>query len=328
MNPSVWTALLVVVASPDDFGALLTSGDQPLAPSAAVNRAWRAAPEAVGARASVARARSAVRSAQTGWAPRLDVEGGLRRIGGFSNGSIGLGASTVEIEIPRTQASLTAGVSYSLTRVLLEVPPTVASARARFRAEQHQADAVREALAYETIDAYWRAAEARGAVAVARASLEEAEDQARRLQRMTDAGLATVADNAAAVARRASAQQDFVRATGQEATARAVLNALLGLPAEVVVALPPEQMTRLAAPVEPVIALEARARTTRPELLALAEIRKALEAQSRALWGRRLPQLGIQADATYAQPNPNVIPPREAFDGSWGRRRDPQLVAE
>lgn len=318
MNGAILLAVFAGASAPDDFAALLTEGDEPLTPREVVQRAWAQAPEIRSAQAAVARAEAAVSAARVGLVPRLNGSASIRRIGGFPDASIGVPPMAVSIEIPRTQVNLTAGLAYPITRLFAEVLPSLRSAQARTRAQRHQADAAREALALRVLEAYWLHAQARGSVAVARASQEQANDQSARLRIMAKAGLATPADQAAAAARSAGAAQALVQAEGARQTAQATLNYLLGLSPSIVVALPPRQIVLPAPLAESSAALEAAASEQRPELRALSAAEAAILSEKSALWGRRLPQLNLQADATYAQPNPNVIPPQEQFDGSWG----------
>ena len=318
MNGAILLALLAGASAPDDFAALLAQGDERLTPREVVQRVWKHAPEMRAADAAVARAEAAVRAVRMGMVPRLQGTASVRQIGGFPDGRIGAPPLQVSIEIPRTQVNLTAVLTYSFTRLVAEVLPSLRSARARTRAQKHQADAEREVLALRVLEAYWLHAQARGAVAVARASEQEAKEQSARLRIMAKAGLATPADQAAATAREAGAKQATVQALGALATAQATLNYLLGLNPSVVVALPKQQITLPPPLTESPAALEAVASAQRPELLALSAAEAAIAAEKTALWGRRLPQISVQADVTYAQPNPNVIPPQEQFDGSWG----------
>lgn len=313
--------LLLLVASStstDGFSELLQSGDVALTPHRAVAEAWRAAPEVAIAASAVARAEASVRGARVALFPRLDLSGQVQRIGGFEDGALGPPGGAIAVAIPRTRASLQAALTYPLTRLFAEVLPRLDADEARLDAERHRAEATRERLALAALEAYWRYVEARGTVAVAQASRRQAREQAARVDASSRAGYATQADVSASASRLAAAEQALVRAQGALRAAQATLGLLLSRPADTSFAIASgagEPPVSGGATVGKSLEVAERAR---PELLALAATVSALEARRRASWGRGLPQLDLQADATYARPNPNVIPPREAFDPSWG----------
>ena len=307
-----------VAPAPEDFESQLARGELRLSPDQAVARAWEVAPEIEGARAAVTRAAAVVATARVGLVPRLDLRGRAQRVGGFPEGRIGVTPEqSIEITIPRNQFSWSAGVVYPLTRLFGEVLPELRSAQARLQAERHREEATRQALALSVREAYWLYAQARGTVIVAEASLEQLKDQAERLRVMTAAGLSTPADQAAGEARLEGATQSLVQAQGADVTTRATLGFLLALEGLPVVAIPRKAFALPGPEPRGLEALWKTAERTRPELLAFDGVTAALEQQRAALWSKRLPQVNLQADATYAQPNPNVIPPQEQFDPSW-----------
>lgn len=300
-----------------DLKRLLGRGDVGLTPEAAVARAFEVAPELREAAARVQAARAEVRSARVPLAPRLGVAAFAERIGGFPAGVIATPAGEVSIEVPRNRAGVSAELSYPLTRVFWGVLPKLRSAHAREEAEAFRARSTREELALLTLEGYWALAEARGGLAVAGAALDQARAQRARVEAMANAGLATPADLAAAQAREAEAVQTVVRAEGALDVARGTLALLLDRPEAQVVAFPTDLLEPPGPSVATASELDARAEASRPELLALDAALRATTDQRRALWSDRLPQLDVSAEATYAQPNPYVIPPQEAFDPSW-----------
>ncbi|MEL6185069.1 MAG: TolC family protein, partial [Myxococcota bacterium] len=300
-----------------NFPRLLAEGERAVGTVEAVSRAIESGPELARARALVERAEAEVGELRVELAPRISAGARLTRIGGFSDAAFGSPPNQIEVSIPRTQASLTGSLEYDLTRLFAEVFPRLQASQALVEAERYRAEATREAVALNALETYWTQARARGQVAVAQASLQEAQDQTDRIERMLGAGLATPADQDASRARRAAALEQKIRAEGAEETWRVSANALLNLPLSTRLAIPLAELEPPAEETRTLAALVDLGRTRRPEVRALRSALRALSAQRVALLGQRLPHLGVKAEAIYAQPNPNVIPPQEAFDGSW-----------
>jgi outer membrane protein TolC len=72
-----------------------------------------------------------------------------------------------------------------------------------------------------------------------------------------------------------------------------------------------------AAPVGTLEELQALAERERPELLALASMRDARGHQLRGARGAQYPRVAVQANFTYANPNPRVFPQRAEFTPAW-----------
>lgn len=314
------TLVGLAMAQPEagfDLEATLGRGDRTLTPVETVQRAWSVAPELEVARAEVEAAGAAVRSAQVPLAPRLLLSGNVERVGGFPDGAILTPAGEVSIEIPKNRAGLQAELTYPLSRVFFGVLPRLGSARARERAERYEAVATREELALQALESYWTHALARGGLAVGQAALQQAEAQRDRLVAMQRAGFATPADVAAAEARLAESTERVVRARGADQVARTALALLIDQPEDLAVAFPSAALDLPPPSARSAAELEAEAARARPELRALDAAIEATRDEQRAAWSDRLPQLDVRGGATYAQPNPNVVPPAERFDPSW-----------
>jgi outer membrane protein TolC len=299
----------------EDFG----DGHPTLSAAKAADLAEATAPELSETRSAIDESEAVTARTRVGLAPRLDLSAAYSRIGGFDDGTInaGPGGPSIGIEVPRNRYGLRARASYPVTKVVTEVLPTLRSARAREEAERlSHRSAVRE-VRLRAVTAFYGYVEARGRVAVSRASVEQARQQLEQAERSVRAGRSVRADVDAARARLARAEDEQARASGALAVQRTSLEALIGLEAEPEFAVATSLAPAGSGPLEDDELLVRRARSQRAEVRALEDAIGAQAEREAAASGQLYPQLVVYGQTDYARPNPNVVPPEDEFQPSW-----------
>ncbi len=159
------------------------------------------------------------------------------------------------------------------------------AARAGVQAETAQAEAVRQALAFETVRLFHTIQKTRALVRAAEAAVSAFTQHLEQAQKRLDAGTLLRADVLDVEVRLAQAREDLARARNARALALQALRTLLGLP-------PGEFDVAGSAPEVPApAAAEAADFSARPELTAVRHHIAAAEAQTRAARGGYLPRL-------------------------------------
>ena len=309
--------LLSIAASPhaDAMAPLVEAicqGDVILTPQDAADAARAVGPEIMEARHRTEAARARRSGVQTGLYPELEVSFRLSRLE-LEESS---GSSDLAFDIPRDRASLRGVVSYSPTALLLDVLPRLDAEAAAIRAREWEEVVARQDLELRAKEAFWEVIRSKGVYWVAESSLEEARTSRDRLLSLSQVGLATPSDLASAEARVKERIEELLAAGGDWEIAREDLGLLMAR--EI-----PKGMGTARANLGPPTAvasllttLEAEAEQQRGELLVLDMTKEELTHRRRALIERMLPSLSLEAEALYAQPNPNLIPPEDDFSGS------------
>ncbi len=327
-------------------------GGVPMTAERAGDLAAVASPRVARARAAVALAEVGVRLGWSGFAPHVELTARYDRVGGFEDGTVQvleepgfdpaeaqrLAASVedpaarellegllsqqeqlgeVEFIIPRDQMGLRARVVLPLSEWFTQVLPSLRASRARLRAEEESARAVRADLVLAGREAFYRYVQARGALSVARAGERQAAEHLDRVEAMERAGLATGGDRMEAAAHLAAERTAVARAEGGVEIATAALESLLRIDApEGFAVQDPFDATVPPAPLARETLVQ-RARAARPEMRALRAMDEALAARTVATRGGMYPRLALSGTFDYAQPNPNVVPPQDRLDPSW-----------
>lgn len=165
--------------------------------------------------------------------------------------------------------------------------------------------------------AYYEWLRAKAVVAVAEESYAAAAATLHDAETGVDAGVLTTGDVARWRARLAKADAELIGARYGETNRAYVLSVLIGRPGASlrvgsdIFAAPP------APALEPIARLAERASAARADVRALEADARRLDAASRGAATDFFPQLIAVAQATYANPNPRAIPPREEFRASW-----------
>ncbi|MFW6050225.1 MAG: TolC family protein [Myxococcota bacterium] len=301
----------------------------------AARRAVATAPSIEQARAAVVAAEAGAGRAWLGVLPRAELLASYNRLSPIDQPTLGQGdvdlsgvddpevrqilAGLTQFEFPvvLNQYLFRASVSYPVTDLFLTVLPRYRAARTAQQAQEASVRAREAAVALDAREAFYAYARARGALEVARASLEQAEAQAEQVGNLVDAGAAARVEGLRARARVASARVALARARGGVAVAERSLRTLLHLPADASIAIG-EDLSTLPAPVEgDVEALVTRAKDARPEVESLELLVRAREREARAEAGRQWPQLSLQGQVDYANPNQRIIPLVEEFRTTW-----------
>jgi len=299
------------VASVEPILEAISSEREGLSPEDVATRVLRSAPETEGARERRDAARAQLGAVRVGLAPRIEGSARVSRL--FLEDSESSLPPSLSFEIPRDRASFSASLRYSLSNLFLETLPTISSAEARVKTRTLELEVARSDLALRAREAFWAVVRARGTLWVASSSLQEARASRDRLRTLVSSGLATPADLAAGAARYEARVEDQLAAEQRLEVARHELTLLAGGD------LPPTLLVNRSAlspppsPGEGVGELEREARDRRPVLAALDGIREQLSKSRLAASGARWPDLSISAEATYASPNQNIIPPEEKF---------------
>jgi outer membrane protein len=167
------------------------------------------------------------------------------------------------------------------------------AARSGVQASAAQAEAVRQALAFETVRAFHTIQKTRAFVRAAEAAVASFEQHLALAQKRFDAGTLLRADVLDVEVRLAQAREDLARARNARALALQGLRTLLGLePGEFDVA---ETAPEVPAPAAP----EAADFSARPELAAVRHQIAAAEAQTRVARSGHLPRLAAFGSVDY-----------------------------
>lgn len=297
----------------------LSEGGLPLTVDEAVERALATDASVDVAEASVQGAEARARASRTGWSPHLELGARYNRVGGFEDGSVQVPGSMQEIvfRVPRDRMRVGAEVVVPLSDWFTSVLPTVRAAEVRVRVEEIGVEAARSDIALAVRQAYYRYVQARGDLAVARASEQQAAAHGDRIGALARAGLATEADRLEASARHAATRAALNEVQGDVESEAAELEALLNLRAERGFAIPQQAFTHPPPPAPARDALMARAQKERAEIRAMKAMIASQEHRGRAARLAQLPKLAATAGYDYANPNPFVVPPQDRFDSSW-----------
>ncbi|MAT24654.1 MAG: hypothetical protein CMN29_06760 [Sandaracinus sp.] len=317
----------------------------------AAARAVETAPSVRRAEASVRVAEAAARQAWQGFFPQFEASFRYTRLsdidqpdfGGFEIGDpavlegateavddpdarflwqqliSGLSSTSESFQFPviLNQYAFRATVTYPVSNVLFTILPgyraseTAAEAqRAQIRGEQRQ-------VALRAREAFYELARARGTLVVAEKAVEQVEAHQRQVQALVDAGAAARVDLLRVQAQLAQANVNAARARGGVALATRALQVLLHEEPSGSLRLGEDFSQTVPPPSESLPELTARALDQRPEIVAMQQVEEARERAIQADLGRRYPQLALQANLDYANPNNRFIPQQEEFNASW-----------
>lgn len=300
-------------------GVLLSQASTQWDEERVARRAVQVSASVAAAEASVEEARAEVEGAGLALVPEVQVQMSYTRLDGFEDGGFaGPGSEVTTITIPRNRWSVEVGVSYGLIGTLLGKLRVLDSLESRVEAETltrrtEELDVRREAKL--------RFHGCLGAVetaSVAEASLQLARAQLERVRAQRTAGTVTDADLAGAEARVSARFAERADAQAQRSLAEARLRTYLNLPG-LRLAPPPSWLRVVELPLlrrDP-SELVARAKWNRPEIRVLRFLEMAQAARQDALLAELVPELSLRASYLQANPNPNVIPPREDWDDAW-----------
>jgi outer membrane protein len=154
-------------------------------------------------------------------------------------------------------------------------------------------------LRLDVAEAYVGVLRARRSLQAANSTVDSLSAHAKDVQHMVDRELVSRSDMLAARVALANAEQAKVRAANAVEIAQAVYNRRLGEPLERAPELDDKVSANAALATEPVDALIKRATDSRSELKAQGARADALASQSRAEFGRLLPQIALTGGYTH-----------------------------
>lgn len=335
-----------------DLEAALSQGTRSMSADQVARLATESAPSVDRARAAVAVAQAGARTTWVAFIPRVDVSARYARIGGFEDGVISLGNDQIPTEqallvaesvqdpaaqmlltgmieqlsnigeisfaTPRNQTGFRAGLAVPVTDLFLTVLPAYRAGEARTRLEEARLEASENEVALAAVEAFYRYAQARGALAVAEEALRLAEDHRDQMAAIVTAGLGAEADRLDAEARVASFRSTVARARGGVVMARVALLTLLHTDdQDGEIAIGESIVTPISSPPPVTEELLRAALENRPESRALEELFEVQQQSARAARGGHSPRLALFAGAEVSNPNQRVIPPDDEFTPSW-----------
>jgi len=184
-----------------------------------------------------------------------------------------------------------------LVRQPLEINGTRAAragvARARLEGTQAQAVVALRDLVFETQSAYIELARAREMEELAREMLAAAEESDRLTRRQVEVGTRPGIDQVQTGIEAVRARQEVTRAEGQTAAAAAVLNTVMGRPANTPIG-PLTPLSALPAPPEPVAAAVEQALSQRAEITVAEAARREFQQEARLARAEGRPDLAPQ----------------------------------
>jgi outer membrane protein len=296
--------------------AALAQQPVPLSAEEAVDRGLEHNAAIRASRADAAEANAALRMARAAQLPAVNASASYTRLSNVPE---------VDFQIPGMDTTFTlfpVPLNQVHSEVRAEVPlfagfrvqnhVRAAASRAdaaALLAQQQEADA-----AFEIRAAYYRLLQAAAVLAAVDQALLAVQEHERRVGALLEEGAALRIDLLSAQTRRSEVRLDRVEAANALALARLELNRLIGLPLDTPVN-PASPDSPLALP--DVDTLVAAALDTGPQLAALGEHVRALEAEvaaSRAGW---LPEVAAVGRFVYSRPNPLYFIEQDQFRGHW-----------
>lgn len=293
-------ALLVTAAL---AAALPARAQDALSLGEAIARALASHPSIAAVEASREEAEARVVQARSGWLPRVDVAEAWQRGNQpvYAFGTLLTQRRFTEAHFaidalnrpdPLTNHRFSVNVQQPIFDGLFTAA-AVRGARAGVQAAVEQTALASHELALGVTAAFGQAIRAQAEGAAAISAVTAAGEDLKRVQARRDAGLATEADVLAVQVHLAEARARQTYASGQERTARAQLNELIGAPLEASYVLSVGPPTDLST--DDSAALQREALSARPDArLAALQVRaaEASLAMTRAAW---LPQAGFQS---------------------------------
>lgn len=227
------------------------------------------------------------------------------------------GFSSFRFPVILDNYSFTGALAYPLSDAFLSILPALWGAEENVRAAQHSVDAERETVAYSAREAYYNFARARGALAVAQISLEQAESRHRQVQAFVAAGTAAAVDELRIRAQVASAQVGVLRAQAGVRLAATALRTLLHVSPDAEIAIAEDVLAPVPPLREDVETLINRALDQREDVRALRSLIRAAEHRVTSAEGSRYPHLTVAANIDFSNPQQRVFPTTAEFRHSW-----------
>jgi len=286
------------------------------------------APQVDRARQVLGRAEAGAARAMYGLIPRMGVSGSYHRFTPIENGTLipdeamdtidmvsdpaarGLWTAQANRPLPvvLNHFQVSGTLAYPVSDVFLEVLPRWNAAEDVAAARTLQVEAQALTIALVGREAFYQYARARGAFAVARIALRQAELREQQIAAYVTVGYANPADVLRARAQTAAAMGAVARSEGGVEIAAEALRTLLHVDNDGPIAVGEDLLGELPTGLGTRDELVAAGRAERPEARAL---RKLIEARGREVdaWhGSQLPNLLLTGQVEYANPSERVFP--------------------
>ncbi len=313
----------------------------------AVARALATSPAIRSAQAAVDEARAVRDERGRQFAPQIDVRASYTRLSPVQQGELikpdevanqRYRQRVLAIDDPETRAAFTAlsntftdttlpvvlnqyrvqgALSLPLTQWFFAVWPNYRAARGFERARRYEVEAERAAVALQTRQVFYEWLGAEAALEVVEASQTTVDAQRAQTEVLVVGGVLMPLEALRMAARAAQAAVEVSRARGHVEALKRALHVLLHLPSEAPLLAAQLAEAPLPPPRPPLPQLEVQALQERPDVRALQTVIAADGYAERAAGADAYPQLSLQGNLIYANPNPRVFPQEDAFDVLW-----------
>lgn len=215
------------------------------------------------------------------------------------------------------QYVLRASLSYPVSDLFFSILPGYRAQESAVEAQEAQIDVEARQVALNARETFFELARARASAFVAQQTVIQVQANRDRVSTLVEGGVVPRVDLLRVDALAAEAQVGVAQANAGVAVTEQALRVLLHLPRDAAVNIgqnlqePPPPIT------QSIEALTERALEDRVEIAALQRAIDARKGAIRAELGRRYPQLLLQANVDYANPNQRIIPNRQEFDATW-----------
>ena len=310
-----WLVLILTAAWPARSAVAQAT---PITLDEAVTRALRESHRVAELRARQEGAQAAAQGRAAATRPQLALQAGYTRTNHVDEFGVPQPNGALRVIYPdipdnaRTRLDVnwqlyTGGRAESLTR----------AARAEAVASSEDLSSIEADVRLEVTRAYWGAVAAAENARVTQQALERTDAHLKDLRARLDAGLIPPNDVLSAEAQRARQQVQVIEAHNASELSLADLRRLVGLDADVPLALtttlePPGRVEQ-----DPLGAQVDRARRNRPERAALLQRVEAAAARVTAAGSTRRPAILLNGGLDYARPNPRIFPRMAEWRESW-----------
>ncbi len=334
----------------EEFEGLVQPGG--LTAEEAARRAVGTAPSMQRAELAVKAAEAGARQAWQGFFPQLEVSARYTRLSritqpefgsiGFSDEQLALARGAVDavsdpnarflwnslldafgdtdafaFPVLLNQYGLRASLTLPVSDIFFTVLPSYRAANTAVEAQEAQRTVEERAVSLRTREAYYELARARGGQIVAARTLAQTEARRDQVRALVEGGAAARVDLLRLEAQVAQAQVANARAQGGANIAERALRLLMHADSDQPIVLGEDVFTE-PEPIEGSLReLVDQGLAARPEMIALRSLEEAQERTVTAEQGRRYPQLAVQANFDYANPNNRIIPQQQEFNGTW-----------
>ena len=215
------------------------------------------------------------------------------------------------------QYGLRASLTLPVSDIFFTVLPSYRAANMAVDAQEAQRAVEERAISLRTREAYYELARARGGMIVAARTVAQTEARRDQVRALVEGGAAARVDLLRLEAQLAQAQVAHARAQGGATIAERALRLLMHVEGDPPIVLGEDVFTE-PEPIRGSLGdLADQGLASRPELIALRQLEASRERSVDAERGRRYPQLAVQANFDYANPNNRIIPQQQEFNGTW-----------